>query len=311
VSGSHGGRRKKHPEHEEHENHERWLVSAFDMMTLLFVLFVVLFAMSKVDEQKFAALAKGMAEAFGTPVSVIPAATPEGSVLDGLPGAIDIGTVNPPDMTVEQADVDSAAAQAAAQAAQQVAAEAQAQFSSLDGVREQIDQALAAAGYAGAARYEIDERGLVVHIVSDPVLFDAESATLLRQGRAILDAVVPTLAGLPNQIDVEGHANHLPVTPGGQWPSNWELSASRASTVVRALAERGVPESHLAATGYSSTRPMVPESDPGAITLNRRVDLVILSTASAEANELLPGIAAGAAAPTHTETTTASEGGHP
>ena len=69
MSAGHGGsrRRKKHEEHEEHENHERWLVSAFDMMTLLFVVFVVLFAMSKVDEQKFAALAKGMAETFGGP----------------------------------------------------------------------------------------------------------------------------------------------------------------------------------------------------------------------------------------------------
>ena len=155
-----------------------------------------------------------------------------------------------------------------------------------------------------------------MHIVSDPVLFDAESATLLPQGRAILDAIAPALAALPNQLDVEGHANHLAVTPGGPWPSNWELSASRASTVVRYLAGTGVPESHMSATGYSSTRPMVPETDPGAITLNRRVDIVVLSTASAEANELLPGLAAGtrsAAAPTGTttDTTTTSEGGHP
>jgi chemotaxis protein MotB len=71
----------------------------------------------------------------------------------------------------------------------------------------------------------------------------------------------------------------------------------------------------MSATGYSSTRPMVPESDPGAITLNRRVDIVVLSTASAEANELLPGIAAGTApagsTSTTTDTTTTSEGGHP
>jgi chemotaxis protein MotB len=310
VSGGHGGRRraKKHVE-EEHENHERWMVSYADMLTLLFVLFVVLFAMSQVDKAKFAQLASGLSEAFGAPVSVIPQATPEGSVLDGLPGVIDVASTIPPQTTVEQAEVDQAAAQAAAEAARTAAAEAQSQYASLDGVREQIDAALTAAGYAGAARYEIDERGLVVHIVSDPVLFDAESATLLTQGRAILDAVAPTLAGLPNQVDVEGHANHLPVTPGGPWPSNWELSASRASTVVRALAERGVPETRLAATGYSSARPMVPETDPGAITLNRRVDLVILSTASAEANQLLPGIAAGAAAaPTQTN---ATEGGHP
>jgi chemotaxis protein MotB len=319
MSGGHGGRRKKHPEHEEHENHERWLVSYADMMTLLLVLFVVLFAMSQVDKEKFAALASGLSEAFGAPIQAItgPGTSSDTSVLPDLEAAVDIQI--PPAPTA-QGSVDSAAAQAAAQEGRQLTAEAQAQFDSLGAVQDQIDAALVAAGYAGAARYEIDERGLVVHIVSDPVLFDAESATLLSQGRAILDAIAPALAALPNALDVEGHANHLAVTPGGPWPSNWELSASRASTVVRYLAGTGVPEQHMSATGYSSTRPMVPETDPGAITLNRRVDIVVLSTASAEANELLPGLAAGTtptgttptgATSSTTDTTTTSEGGHP
>ena len=196
MSTGHGRRRgKKHEEHEEHENHERWLVSGFDMMTLLFVLFVVLFAMSKVDEQKFAALAKGMADAFGGPIAVQPGPTPEGSVLDGLPGAVDIAS-----------------------------------------------------------------------------------------------AIAPTLRDVPNDLGVEGHANHLPVTPGGPWPSNWELSAYRATTVVRYLTGDGVPGTRMVANGYSDTRPLVPPSDPSSITVNRRVDVVVLSDASAEANALLPGI---------------------
>ncbi|MGY2064445.1 OmpA/MotB family protein [Blastococcus sp. SYSU DS0619] len=290
MSAGHGRRRKKHEEHEEHENHERWLVSAFDMMTLLFVLFVVLFAMSKVDEQKFAALAKGMADAFGTPVSVQTSATPEGSVLDGLPGVIDIASAIPPDPTVQQAQVDQAAAQAAAERAERIAAEAAAAYDELAAAREKIEAALAQAGYAGAARYEIDERGLVVHIVADQVLFDAEAAVLRPEGRAILAAVAPAVTELPNQLGVEGHTNHLPVTPGGQWPSNWELSTYRATTVLRYLAGEGVPQPRMSATGYSSTRPLVPESDPNAVTVNRRVDVVVLSTASAEANALLPGI---------------------
>ena len=95
---------------------------------------------------------------------------------------------------------------------------------------------------------------------------------------------------MPNAIGVEGHANHLPVSRGGQWPSNWELSATRATTVVRYLATQGVPEKWLTAVGYSSTRPLVPESDPTALSVNRRVDVVVLSTASAEANALLPGL---------------------
>ena len=294
MSTGHGRRRgKKHEEHEEHENHERWLVSGFDMMTLLFVLFVVLFAMSQVDKQKFAALAKGLSESFGGPISVQPGPTPEGSVLDGLPGAVDIASAIAPDQTVQEAEVDAAAAQAALAEAQQVAAEAQAEYQELSDVQERIEAALAAAGHAGAARFEIDERGLVVHIVADQVLFDAEQAVLRPEGRQILDAIAPTLRDVPNDLGIEGHANHLPVTPGGPWPSNWELSAYRATTVVRYLTGDGVPGTRMVANGYSDTRPLVPASDPSSITVNRRVDVVVLSDASAEAKELLPGIAAG------------------
>jgi chemotaxis protein MotB len=294
-SGGHGRRRGKKHEEEEHENHQRWMVSYADMMTLLLVLFILLYAMSQVDKQKFAQLASGLSEAFGTPVSVIPAATPEGSVLDGLPGAVDIASAIPPEQTVEQAEVDAAAAQAALAEAQRVAAEAQAQYDELGAARERIEAALEAAGHAGAAHFEIDERGLVVHIVADQVLFDAEAAALRPEGRQILDAIAPTLRDLPNSLGVEGHANHLPVTPGGPWPSNWELSAFRATTVVRYLAGDGVPQARMVANGYSDTRPLVPPSDPGSITVNRRVDVVVMSTASAEANELLPGLDAGAA----------------
>jgi chemotaxis protein MotB len=285
-----GRRRAKKHEEEEHENHERWMVSYADMMTLLLVLFIVLYAMSQVDRAKFAALASGLSESFGGPISVTPAASPEGDPLDGLPGAIDIASAIAPEETVAQAEVDVAAARAALERADRIAAEAAAAYEDMAAVRAKIDAALTAAGYADAAKYEIDERGLVVHIVADAVLFDAEQAVLRPEGRAILDAVAPTLRDLPNVLRIEGHANHLPVTPGGPWPSNWELSAYRASTVLRHLAGNAVPEGRMSATGYSSTRPLVPETDPTAISANRRVDIVVLSTASAEANALLPGI---------------------
>jgi chemotaxis protein MotB len=285
-----GRKRPKKHEEEEHENHERWLVSYADMVTLLMCLFIVLFAMSQVDKAKFAALSAGLSKSFGAPLTVLPGTTPEGSVLDGLPGAVDIASAIPPDPSVQDAAVDAAAAAAAAERAKRVAAEAASAYDELAEARDRIDAALTAAGYAGAARYEIDERGLVVHIVADEVLFDAEQAVLRPEGRIILDAVAPTLIGLPNVLRVEGHANHLPVSAGGPWPSNWELSGYRASTVLRYLAADGIPEPRMSATGYSSTRPLVPESDPTALSVNRRVDIVVLSTASAEANALLPGI---------------------
>jgi chemotaxis protein MotB len=282
-------RAKKHEE-EEHENHERWLVSYADMVTLLMVLFIVLFAISQVDKAKFEELASGLASSFGGPISVVQGTAEEPSVLDGGAMPVDIESAIGPPKDVDQAARDAAAAEAAADRAERVAAEAASAFDDMAEARAKIDAALTAAGHAGAARYEIDERGLVVHIVADAVLFDAEEAELRPEGRQILDAMAPTLTALPNVLRVEGHANHLPVTAGGAWPSNWELSGYRASTVLRHLAGAGVPEPRMSATGYSSTRPLVPESDPTALTVNRRVDIVVLSTASAEANALLPGI---------------------
>ncbi|MGY1727577.1 flagellar motor protein MotB [Geodermatophilus sp. SYSU D01062] len=309
-AGGHGGKRraKKHEE-EEHENHERWLVSYADMMTLLLVLFVVLFAMSQVDKEKFAALASGLSEAFGAPVSALSSAgtNSDASVLDSLDAAVDVQL---PPAPAAESDVDAAAAQAAAQEAANVAAEARAEYDQLAAARDAIDAALAAAGHAGTARYEIDERGLTVHIVSDPVLFGPEEATLQPQGRTILDAVAPTLAALPNDLAIEGHANSLPVTPGGPWPSNWELSAYRATTVVRYLAAAGVPQDRMSGTGYSDTRPVVPANDPDALSLNRRVDVVVLSDASAEARELLPGLDAPAQAAPAPAAAPAQEGTH-
>jgi chemotaxis protein MotB len=293
-SAAHPGRRrpKKHEE-EEHENHERWLVSYADMVTLLMVLFIVLFAMSQIDKTKFAALASGLSATFGGPINPLPASAPESSVLDALPAAIDIAAGIAPHQAVERELLDQAAAKAALERAQRIANEAKAAYDNLVQARDRIEAALHAAGFPEAARFEIDERGLVVHIVADAVLFDAERAELRPEGQRILDAVGPTLSELPNILRVEGHANHLPVTAGGPWPSNWELSAYRATTVLRGLTATGVPENKISAAGYSSTKPLVPESDPQALSTNRRVDIVILSTASAEANALLPGLAAG------------------
>jgi chemotaxis protein MotB len=292
--GGHGGskRRAKKHEEEEHENHERWLVSYADMLTLLFALFVVLYAMSQVDITKFTAFSQGLQEGFGAPVTILD---------DG--GAIDAESESPlkPVQVAEEAaidgteqtDAEKAAAEAVAQQqAQQTAAEAQAAYSQLDQARDAIAKALADAGQSNAAKLVIDERGLVVHVVSDPVLFAPESAALLPQGKKVVDAIAPAVKGLPNKVDVEGHANSIPVTKGGPWPSNWELSATRATTVLRSLATDGVPEKRLSATGYSDTEPLVAAGTKNANEINRRVDVVVLSTASAQANAQLPSLEA-------------------
>src|SRR3954469_23942337 len=106
MSGSaHPGRKrpKKHEE-EEHENHERWLVSYADMVTLLMCLFIVLFAISQVDKDKFAALSAGLSASFGAPISALPGSSPEGSVLEEFPAAFDIsGGISPGQQSVDAA----------------------------------------------------------------------------------------------------------------------------------------------------------------------------------------------------------------
>src|SRR5438270_13758642 len=111
-------RRAKRHEEEEHENHERWLVSYADMVTLLMCLFIVLFAMSQVDKAKFAALASGLSQSFGAPITALPGTTPPGSqVLDALPAPVNIAAGIAPQQKVAQSDVDAGAAQAAAERA--------------------------------------------------------------------------------------------------------------------------------------------------------------------------------------------------
>ena len=298
-SNGRGRRRPKKHEEEEHENHERWLVSYADMVTLLMCLFIVLYAISQVDKTKFAALASGLSASFGAPVSANTnnATGSNASVLDGLPAPVDIAAGVGQTKTSEglsQRQVDAAAAQAALQRAQQIQAEAQNAYSQLAAARDAINKALTAAGAQHAVSYTIDQRGLVVHVIADNVLFDEGMADLQPPGRKLLDAMAPTLTSLPNPLRVEGHANKNPVSPNGPWPSNWELSAYRATTVLRYLAGVGVPDTRMSAAGYSDTEPLVPYTNPDAMALNRRVDIVVLSTASPEANDQLAAMDAAA-----------------
>ena len=296
TTSAHTKRHKKHEE-EEHENHERWLVSYADMVTLLMCLFIVLFAMSQVDQKKFAALGTGLADAFGNTSVVYPSGAMSTSDKGTIPAPVDMGLAaaaaansptkgnKPPSGQIDQVTRE---ALNRARAAENGAA-AKSQYASLKEVERRLDAALVKAGYPRMARYKIDERGLTVSIITDKVLFDSAQARLRPAGVDILDTISPTLVDLPNGIAVEGHTNHLLLRDTSVFASNWELSAIRATTVLRHMvSDGGVPESRLTATGYADQRPLVSKDLPKAIEMNRRVDLVVLSTAPAEANALLP-----------------------
>jgi chemotaxis protein MotB len=312
-SGGGGKRKQKHEEHEEHANHERWLVSYADMMTLLFVLFVVLFSMSDVNQKKFAQLAAGLSAGFGAPSVAFQGQT---APLDGAANTaqvvqIDPGS-NPGDgssgtqgLNQKQREAVERAIQAedrkkASANAEKAAKEAE----DLKAIERKIADALAAQKMLDSAKFTIDQRGLVVTIVTNEVVFAGNRAELQRGGEKILSAIAPTLAALPNSIEVDGHTNQLRARTT-YYPSGWELSAARASTTVRFFTDNGIPKKRLSAVGFSDTKPLIDPKDPLSITQNRRVDVVVLTQLSADQAALLPS-AAGTDSKLHTGQTTAA-----
>jgi chemotaxis protein MotB len=280
---------RKHEE-EEHVNHERWMVSYADMLTLLMVLFIVLFAISQVDQKKFDQLKNGLAGGFGAP-SVTMGGTGPVSDSGESPGSLAVG---PPQNLIpavpSQTKVDEAARAADRARQQELTRAAEKEAQDLIKLREKMRAALKKQGLQDSVKFEINERGLVVSIVTDKVIFDGDSAVLRPDGIRVLHAVGPALRATKNGIIVEGHTNHLGVA-NPLYPTLWELSVARSARVVRHLIAEGIDPKRLEAAGYGKERPLYNPRDPRAITQNRRVEVIVLSTLPTEARALLPVVA--------------------
>lgn len=284
------GRRGRHEE-EEHENHERWLVTYADMVTLLMVLFIVMFAMSTVDEKKFTALKAGLAAGFGQSTSIM-----DGSqhILDDsgtLPNQALAGQASK--LTkAEQEAVAKAVTKLEQQRQQRAYADAQAEAARLTDVQARLEKALAKHHLSSDVETRLDERGLVVSLVSKHVVFESDLARLTARGAEIVDTLAPVLAELPDPLDIQGHTNQVDVKPR-YFDSDWDLSAARAITVLRRLASvGGIPDARLAATGFGHTKPLRPPDEPGSQEVNKRVDIVVESMLPEETRALLGTVVA-------------------
>ncbi|MGN6131497.1 MAG: OmpA/MotB family protein, partial [Nocardioidaceae bacterium] len=239
-------RRREEPE-EGHDNNERWLLTYSDMITLLMVLFIVLFAISQVDQKRFEELKQGMAAGFGetsSPFQGSQAVMPQSQ----------LAPVNPVEplpnqgARPEQVSMQQLHQQQPARAASYD--QAKAEVLKLNALRRQIAKVLKQHGFLRDVDMRIDERGLAISLVSRHIVFRANLADLTPRGRDVIDVLSPVLRGLPNQIDVDGHTNQVKVKPK-YYPTDWELSAARAVTVLRYLHERQrVPAEHMSATAY-------------------------------------------------------------
>ena len=281
--------RKKGGHAEEHENHERWLVSYADMLTLLFALFIVLYAMGQTDQKKYEALAAGLAAGFGAPTPVFEGGTGPLNNEGIAPRPLNLMTaVVPPKLDPELGSEALKAVEEMQQAGRR--RDASQEADRLKALKRAIEATLEKQGLKDKVVLRIDERGLVVRVVTDDVLFAAHRAELQTDGQRVLGVIGPVLRSVPNRIDVEGHTNTADVKPIG-WSSDTALSAARATSVVDFLAGLGVNASRMTATGYGNARPLVAGQDARAHRLNRRVEVVLLSTLPTETRALLPEFA--------------------
>lgn len=255
-----------HEEHEEHVNHEAWVIPYADMLTLLMAMFLVLWAIGQVDVSKAKAVSTGFADEFGLSSSA-------GAGSGGV-GVLDGNAVpDTPDKLDMRTKVDKTMA-IAAQKRQEDAH--QAEQESMAKIEQDIANGIGG-GLGGSVKFHMEARGLIVSIVSEGVLFDAGSAEIKPAGRIILDDIAAQLAGISNNLSIEGHTDNTPIATA-QFPSNWELSTSRAAAVLRYLESRhGLPQIRLSAAGYADQRPIAPNDTVGGRSQNRRVDIAIIS----------------------------------
>lgn len=237
---------------EEHENHERWLVSYADFITLLFAFFVVMYAISQVNQGKYRVLSDSLVSAFQRmPSSINPV------VLDPQQGGSNPGKL----VNIRPAQPDPRDA-AKAQKMKEIATGVQGAMQTL--IQE------------GQVKITQSKRGIAVEMNAS-ILFEPARADLQGESVSVLTAVAQILASTDNLIQVEGHTDNVPINFSSSYPSNWELSAARAGSVVRLFQSLGVAPQRMVAIGYADNRPVDTNDSVDGRSHNRRVTVQILA----------------------------------
>lgn len=229
-------KRKSH--HEEPENHERWLLTYVDLITLLLGLFVILYAMSKIDSAKYAQLITALSGVFGGS---------QASIVNGGSGVIDL----PASMLKTEREL----------------------------IGDKLKKAFRNQLGDGPVFITNEERGLTVHILEE-LLFASGNAEFKQNSLAILDTLASVLKTVPNDLRVEGHTDNVPISTQ-LFPSNWHLSVERAVNAGFYLIEKhGLAPARVSVVGFSEYHPLVPNTSNENRARNRRVDIVIITSAA-------------------------------
>lgn len=262
------------------DNGQRWLLTYADMITLLTALFIVMWSISATNSVKFEQLRvslkqalsgkdlignkgildgeRGILEPNGTPVeSIVPRAA----------------RVDPPQHELAGTSTGFARALLAEQLAER-------DLENLERVKAELERYAIANHLTAHIRTSIDERGLVIRLLTDDLLFNSGRAELQTGALPVLRKISALLASerIPNNLRVEGNTDNVPIS-NALFRSNWELSAARATAVVQQLLEFGMPAGRLAIAGYADQRPVAPNKTAAGRQRNRRVELVVVRRA--------------------------------
>ncbi|WP_428603129.1 flagellar motor protein MotD [Sedimenticola sp.] len=251
--------------HEEHDNHERWLVSYADFITLLFAFFVVMYSISSVNDGKYRVLSNTLTEAFVAPVRS----------KDPIQVGEEVRTLEPQmgdPVIPEQSRPQELSSDPMSE---KQGGDSIVEIRTLDAVQDSLSKSLLEYADQGLVNVTHTDRGIEVEMKSS-MLFDSGSARLSREALKALRKVILIVKPLPNMINVEGHTDNVPINTIS-FPSNWELSAARAASVVHYFAKLGVASDRMAAIGYGEFRPLSSNDTTEGRKNNRRVNLLIMS----------------------------------
>lgn len=267
------GRRRPRKKPEEHHVDERWMASYMDMVTVLMCLFIVLYAMSTVDANKFEKLRNSLATGFGAVAS---------ETVDTAEG-----TVVPPELADKNLEAFAALQSAGSPAAPDALEAALKEVDRLRALETQMKAGLAAAGLSENVEFQIDQRGLTVKLIGSQTFFAPDRPELTDRAAQVLTIISPILGPASLEIMVEGHAANG-ITA---YPSTWELSSARAVNVLRYMVDRGgIAPATIGAVAFGSARQVNDDSTPELMERNRRVDIVIISDQPDVVRALIPEV---------------------
>ena len=265
--------------YDDHVNHERWAIPYGDLITLLLAFFVVMYAVSSVNEGKYRVAADSLESAFNTPgrsQSMIKidesGGTSANSLIQIQPLPLDLSQnfIPPPEETVAATPYEGAQITSEDVASIEFAAR---EMSSLADALAIEMESLIDLGLVNIKRsklwIEVD--------IQTSILFGSGSAQLAREAIPVLEQVAWTLRGQDNRIHVEGFTDDLPISTA-VYPSNWELSAARAASVVHLFTGNGLDPTRMAAIGYAEYRPVADNATEEGRQQNRRVAIIIFSS---------------------------------